>query len=138
MKVVISFTIRPEVIMEESVFNDLKAWRDRFGISQKRLSELAKISLTTLRHIEIGSHKPQKRTKRKLMSTLRNVETNPPIIRKRTYRKTEKTEKNVSGTRSRETKQTGPIRLTNLDLELIARILNMTSKEKLNLLRELM
>jgi len=124
--------------MEESAINDLKSWRDRFGISQKRLSELAKISLTTLRHIEMGSHKPQKRTKRKLMSTLRNVETNPPVIKKRTQRKTEKTEKTASGTRIRETKQNGPIKLTNLDLELFTRILNMTSKEKLNLLRELM
>ena len=124
--------------MVEPAINDLKSWRDKFGISQKRLSELAKISLTTLRHIELGSHKPQKRTKRKLMSTLRNVETNPPVINKRTERKTVKIDKPDAEIRLKETKQNGPIKLTNLDLEPITRILNMSTKEKLNLLRELM
>ena len=128
--------------MEDSAINDLKAWREKHGLSQKRLSELARISLTTLRHIEIGSHKPQKRTKRKLMSTLRNIESNPPDVRRLKPRKTVKIAQTRTSvpepkSRVREPRERGTIKLTNLDLELISLILNMTRKEKLKLLQEL-
>ena len=141
--------------MKELILNDIKTWRERFGLSQKRLSEIAQISLTTLRQLEVGKHKPQKRTTRKLLTTFRTIEANPDDIaiqpRKRGRKKGStvsskkidnafrtSVEESTSANVKEVVKRSMPIRLTNLDLELINRILNLSGKEKLSLLRKLL
>jgi transcriptional regulator with XRE-family HTH domain len=53
----------------------LKNWRERLQLSQKRLAELATISLTTLRQFELGNHKPQKKTLKHLVDVMTGIET---------------------------------------------------------------
>ena len=61
--------------MKDFNLGNLKSWRKQVGLSQKKLSELARISLVTLRQLEIGSgRKPHQKTLRKLTSTIRSVE----------------------------------------------------------------
>ncbi len=173
----------------------LKNWREKLGVSQKRFAELAKISLTTLRQFEIGSHKPQRKTLKKLNEVMQGIEAGnlgeeairPPRKRRKDAKiKLDVEASNIiSGANLGPTKrrgrppklqnstetlavpealpassdpvptpkqnsaplptsaQTAPssigvIQLSNLDLELINRVLNMSGKEKLALLAQLM
>ncbi len=201
--------------MEEFDVKDLKGWREKLILSQKRLAELAKISLTTLRQLEFGTHKPQGRTVKKIFEVMKAIESGQMSMSEvkppRKRRKDAKTPAGVSTPapapapspvaaatpapvpkkRGRKPKALtsapqpapqptpkpapqpapkpvprpvpqplprpsapvpepvvprpavaqmplGPIQLSNLDLELINRILNMTGKEKLALLERLM
>lgn len=151
--------------MEDLNLKELRTWRKRFGLTLKKLAELAKISPVTLRHLEIGKHKPQKRTIINLLSALRVFETSL----KRESRNTSEAgaiDSSTSGNdlasallaeavnpgsgagdlkshsvapsqRNSGDGNTGSISLSNIDLELINRILNMTNQEKLNLLQQL-
>ena len=113
---------------------NLKSWREKFGISQKKLAEFAKINLTTLRQFEIGGQKPHKLTISKIKETMQKIETNPKkylekaktIITKNV--RTDKPEKKETDSAlldktaqapSVSGEDSVPIRLSNLDLELI-------------------
>ncbi len=174
----------------------LKNWREKLGVSQKRFAELAQVSLTTLRQFEIGSHKPQRNTLKKLTEVVRGIEGG--LLGEETIRPQRKRRKDakrapemeaiplaveavtaIPKRRGRPPRQhpapvqpmaaqafppkipapvevvkpattpapapdpvaaanLGVIQLSNLDLELINRVLNMTGKEKLALLAQLM
>jgi len=45
---------------------DLKTWRKQHGLSQKKLAELAKVSLETLRKVEALKGKPRADTLKKI------------------------------------------------------------------------
>ena len=61
--------------MKDFNLGNLKSWRKQVGLSQKKLSEVARISLATLRQLEIGGErKPHKKTLRKLTSAMKTVE----------------------------------------------------------------
>ncbi len=170
--------------MEEPKLPEIKSWRAKFGISQKKLADFAKISLATLHQIEIGGkHKPHNKTLRKLASAIEDIQGKtteakagePGAVQevkakipkasaaekpKRRGRKPKKVVEKVKKKRGRKAKQKvvkaasvkppvkasakkpavkePPVLITNLDLELINRILRMNSKEKLELLQNLL
>lgn len=166
----------------------LKNWREKLGVSQKRFAELADISLTTLRQFESGSHKPQRKTLKKLTEVMQGIEAGtfseatirPPrkkrlsanasdipedagdTLGKRRGRppRLNQNDDHLSSLPMEQQAQnvqvvapvpiqvptispaiqtsSGVIQLSNLDLELINRVLNMSGKEKLALLTQLM
>lgn len=161
--------------------NQLKAWREKLGISQKRFAEVAGISLTTLRQFEDGLQKPHKKTMQKLAEVIQNIEsgnfnqeTLHPSRKRKNLAKVATSEVITAGgmpripealprilpnpidSRQSDSQKPSPqlagnvestsatsltsgvIHLSNLDLELINRVLNMTGKEKLALLEQLM
>ena len=155
--------------MDNFNVSDLKGWREKLVISQKRLAELAKISLTTLRQLEFGTHKPQGRTLKKIFEVMKGIESGSlsmeevkprrhrrkggvesvvetaapvapaPIARPQqaamapAYVPTSTITPTVAPSRG-----SVPVQLSNLDLELINRVLNMNGREKLALLEKLM
>jgi len=120
---------------------DLKSWRKRFNLSQGKFVELS--GLSTVTSIEAGSHKLRGQTLAKLIQAMKEVETSnkpgievagnqPPIpaeVSPLAMTDTPKVEKPFVAT---------PVGITNLDLELIRRILPMTLKEKFRLLESVM
>ncbi len=158
--------------MQELKGSELKTWRKKFKLSQKKLADMANISLATMRQIEIGKSKPQSRTMQRLINAVKDVESAPaaaapkkaaaPVPKaavkvakggaKPVHRaKVGAAAKPAARGRPRVTAKparakvarkapaaSGPIKMTNLDLELINRILNMSGKDKLQLLRKLM
>jgi transcriptional regulator with XRE-family HTH domain len=181
--------------MDELQTTELKAWREKQNMSQAKLARIAKISLQTLRQLEVGAHKPRGSTLRHLLDAIKGVETGAPeileqLIDKRRGRKIHAEPAPLAGGEAGEapapkrrgrppkvrlpgeeapvrrgrppkaltaptpapaplhipplspspfrvSPEAGRIRLSNLDLELINRILNMTAREKLDLLRRL-
>lgn len=151
--------------MEKPKLEALKDWRNKFGLSQKKFSEIAQVSLETLRQIEIGKkRKPHKKTLKKIASAIADIEkTGAPVKEAKPPATVEKEVK--PGVESKKTgKKRGrppkkaetapavravkaaarpspsgePVMISNLDLELINRILSMSNKEKLTLLQELL
>lgn len=171
-------------MMEEPKLPEIKSWRTKFGVSQKKLADFAKISLATLRQIEIGAkHKPHNKTLQKLASAIEDIQGKttkakigePAAVQevkakipkvtavekpKRRGRKPKKVVDKVKKKRGRKAKlkvakaapvktpvaasarkttvKKPPVLITNLDLELINRILRMNGKEKLELLQKLL
>jgi transcriptional regulator with XRE-family HTH domain len=174
---------------------ELKSWREKLGLSQQRLAKFAKVSLATLRKLEVGGQKPQKRTLSKVFAAIKEIESDPtkvvkpPRAVRRGRPKKEVAAPKPKARRGRPPKvkaekppkparvkaprvkaprvkaapikaapvkaapvkpapvkpapakapavSSGPIRLSNLDLELISRILNMRDSEKLDLLKKI-
>jgi len=149
--------------MDSFKVSDLKDWREKLDISQKRLAELASISLTTLRQLEFGIHKPQNRTLKKIFEIMKGVESGAismEEIKPRRRRRKDAVDSTAASApapapvfvSSQEpepvravatplatpSRGSVPIQLSNLDLELINRVLNMSAREKLALIEKLM
>ena len=153
--------------MEGFKVSNLKDWREKLEVSQKRLAELAKVSLTTLRHLESGLHKPQGRTVKKIFEILRSVQAGylsqadikPPRKRRKGSAAEQPAEVQAKQavmaaptalppvpapkaagihTAASTSVQTGAPQLSNIDLELINRVLNMNITEKVTLLEKLL
>jgi len=155
--------------MDNFNVSDLKGWREKLVISQKRLAELAKISLTTLRQLEIGTHKPQGRTLKKIVDIMKGIESGAlsmeevkprrrrrkgsiePVVEvpapapvvampKPVIPQATPTPRPITSSAPVAAPSHGsvPAQLSNLDLELINRVLNMNGREKLALLEKLM
>jgi transcriptional regulator with XRE-family HTH domain len=161
--------------MDEINTNDLKSWREKLGIAQTRMAELANISLSTIRQLEGGTNKPHKKTLTKLFEIIKGIEggvitvENPTGARRgrkpgnvkahvdagvaleseiKTTARRGRPRKNsvpeigapvkpeLKPVFSSEVKPStiAPIQLSNLDLELINRIVNMSNRQKLALL----
>ena len=97
----------------------------KHGLTLKKLAELAKISHETIRRIEAGTGKPQKRILGKLQGAIKAVEGKPEPLAK---------PREVKPVIKRKVTKASPIELTNLDLELIQRVLNMSDRERVELL----
>ena len=200
--------------MNEFTLSELKAWREKMGLSQQRFATIAKVSLLTVRQLETGLHSPRKATLAKIIEAVKAVEANPELAvhRRRRRRAAAEEAPGMEGApaleaapvaegmaaavvvpvaegmaapaeapalpkrRGRPPKalvegeaavpkrrgraaydaeggaparaaapspyiftpdESRPIKLSNLDLELISRILNMTGREKLDLLLKL-
>ncbi len=108
---------------------DLKSWRKQFNISQAKLAKLAKVSLNTSCNMEAGKGKPRADTLKKIEQAIKAVEAKP-------VSKAMPTRKGHG--RSRKTTETDPIKLSNVDLELLNRMLNMSGRQKLELLKKMM
>ena len=151
--------------MDESIFEgqNLKNWREERNYSQKKLSDLCGISLTTLRQLETGGNKPQKRTVKKVLEALNAIASAAPdavVVPKPRRRRRMSKSAPTAVVKPKATdappaaptaaptaapaapaapvkapKGAGPIHLSNLDLELMTRILNMTDLEKVELLK---
>jgi len=132
--------------MNMSQWADLKSWRKKLGLSQQKLAQMARISLGTLRQIEEGSTKPHSKTLDKLSISVKELTkkfqgteklgkaTTPAKRTAKGRPKRSAAEKSITNHQV----ESGPILLTNLDLELINRILRMSGQEKLTLLQKLM
>lgn len=139
--------------MDEKI-KDLLNWREQLGVAPSRLAGLARISPAALRAIETGKSKPQAATIGRLIKALRDIEAG--VIPRRGS--PPKPETFLTETAASETKEsgvvpiatiaapatkvelpatTGPLLLSNIDLELINRVLNMDGPRKIALLEKL-
>lgn len=134
--------------MDMSKWTDLTSWRKKVGISQQKLAHIAKISLGTVRKIEAGVTKPHKKTLKKLKSAVKEISTKfqkpdeSGVVKVRSSAKKadkgNQKERVIVNEVAKSQAESAPISLTNLDLELINRILRMSGQEKLSLLQKLM
>ncbi len=128
--------------MDDAIIHDLKHWREKFGFSQKKFAEIANISLATLRQIEAGQQKPQQRSLKKIEVAFEKIADDPEfleMLKMESKDLGEMTQTLRSGPYPKSSGfPDGPIRLSNIDLELINRILNMSSHDKLELLKRIM
>ena len=92
-------------------------------------------SLNTICNVEAGKGKPRKGTLKKLQDAIKAVEDKPvrhgPCLRRGRRPREDRG-------RPRKTTETGSIKLSNVDLELFNRILNMSEGEKIELLKKMM
>ena len=113
----------------------IKKMREKLHWSQQKLAELAGVHVNTIVRVESGNTKPQKQ---KLMSIMKALEAGErgkiPAAVKKILRKKRVTPKKH---RKLPAKPTIHLGLSNIDLQLINHILNMTDKEKINLLIKL-
>ncbi len=131
--------------------SDLKAWRKRFHLAQSDFAKLAGVSLNTIGNIEAGAHKIQEATRIKISRAMKTFEagkaTEPEVSENESgvVEATPLVQQSTSPTTDIPTASPSPtdhsrdlVLLSNLDIELINRILQMAPKEKLALLRSLM
>jgi len=116
---------------------DLKSWRKRYNISQEKFAELSGLGLNTVARIEAGAQKVQDRTLLKLNTTMRQIEAD--LMKGTMPTKLDKGNPTTIRPASIETSTpilpTDLTLISNLDLELINRVLRMTPKEKLKLIK---
>ena len=108
---------------------DLKSWRNLYRLSQFKLAKLAKVSLQTLYNIESKRVQPQKSTFDKLKRAIKLVETerkaSPQSDQVAPEERAVITIEKVSAP-----VLSVPIDLSNLDLELIQRVLRLDAAQK--------
>ena len=131
---------------------DLKSWRKKYGLSQAKLSKLARVSLNTICNMEAGKGKPRGDTLAKITQAIKAVESKPAaevkpakaekrkaVPKAKPARKVHVVKvKRISRGRPRKTTKTSPIKLSNVDLELFNRVLNMSESKKIELLKKMM
>ena len=125
---------------------DIKSWRLKHGLSQAKLAKLAKVSLNTICNVEAGKGKPLAGTLLKIEQAIKAVEDTParekkrkavPKVKPARKIRVAKTKRKGRG-KPRKTTETGPIKLSNIDLELFNQVLNMSEMEKVELLKKMM
>lgn len=143
--------------MEQISFAELREWRRKYKVSQKKLADLANISVTTLQQLETDKHKPQRKTRKRILDAVKKIENSPEkyskISRKSRRKRVEPVvveretvslpESMLSSPNSelapeKTVSDSGRVALTNIDLELINRMMSMTIEEKLTLLKQLL
>ncbi len=114
----------------------IKKMREKLHWSQQKLAELAGVHVNTIVRVESGHNKPQKQKLINIMNALEAGERGkiPAAAVKKTLRKKGVTPKKRPKSPAKPTIQLG---LSNIDLQLINHVLNMTDKEKINLLIKL-
>jgi transcriptional regulator with XRE-family HTH domain len=124
------------------VVEPLKYWRFRKGYSQSKLAKLAQVSALTIGHLESGKRKAREHTLNKILQGLGLSETEFFAMREgeptpslpaadATGEKPVEAGRTAPST-ARETTQ---IKLSNLDLELLNRILNLDFEGKIEALK---
>ncbi len=140
---------------------DLKTWRKRFGLSQGKLAELAQLSLNTIMKMESGAKDVQKRTIDRLLQAIKAVEgqfTSAPVESPKVAAPVEVAPEVIAPVAvtpvvasqvatapvakhvesAPAVRHAVPLQLTNLDLELINRVILMNTKQKLRMLELMM
>ncbi len=121
----------------------LRFWRAKRGFSQSKLAKLAETSALTISQLESGKRKARGKTLEKILQGFN-------LSREEFFAMREKAAGAVTGetidTSSRLTvghvepgsgagRETAPLKLSNLDLELLNRILNLDFEGKIEILR---
>jgi len=134
--------------MSEFQISELKFWRKRHGLSQGKVAKLFGLGLNTIMKIKAGVTKTQGRTQLKLTQAVHDYEASlkkatvvtaggkddQPVV---TTPAASEIQKELASEIQIKTNSPKPRVLSNLDLELITRILMMTPIEKINLLKSL-
>ena len=140
------------VIKPRAPMIDLKSFRKKHGLSQAKLAKLAKVSLNTICNMEAGKGKPRADTLKRIEQAIKAIEAKPAAEVKPAKAKKHKAvpkakparkvrvakAKRKSPGRPRKTTETSPIKLSNVDLELLNRVLNMNEREKIELLKKML
>ena len=145
---------------------DLKTWRKRFALSQGKLADMAQLSLNTIMKFEAGAKDVQKRTLDRLLQAIKSVEDKVTVIPAEAPKPVATAAASVATpmapvaparvepvapkpvaitqqqapakVETAAPSAAAPIQLTNLDLELINRVIVMSTKEKLRMLSLMM
>jgi transcriptional regulator with XRE-family HTH domain len=125
--------------MEENFGQKLLFWRQKLRLSQNELAKRAGVSPVTIGQIENSDRRPRRQTAEKLiaglgitevqllgMTTEHPVETAPRAGAQKPAKEPEM---------ARPTEENIPVLLSNLDLEIINRVLNLTFDAKLDVLK---
>jgi transcriptional regulator with XRE-family HTH domain len=116
----------------------LKYWRAKKGFSQTRLAELANTSALTISQLESGKRKGRGKTLEKILNGFKLGREEFFSMRGDAASAAVPVEDTLSGESSKamSTRREGAnLRLSNLDLELLNRILNLDFESKLETLR---
>ena len=126
--------------MEEKFGPKLKQWRNKMGISQNVLAQKSGVSPVTIGQIESGKRKARHLTRRKLLEGLgiseskllgsAEVEAAPVFSIPAPAAKVEMVQ-------AAAPRKEVPLVLSNLDLEIINRTLNLNFENKLNTIKYL-
>jgi len=104
----------------------LRYWRAKKGLSQARLAELANTSALTISQLESGKRKSRGKTLEKILAGFKLTENELAPTGAKAVE---------SPTPTLAKKESTSLRLSNLDLELLNRILNLDFEAKLDTLR---
>ena len=116
----------------------LKYWRAKKGFSQTRLAELANTSALTISQLESGKRKGRGKTLEKILNGFKLGREEFFSMRGDAASAAEPVEEVLSGESAKAMparREGANLRLSNLDLELLNRILNLDFESKLETLR---
>ncbi|TKJ40335.1 hypothetical protein CEE37_08390 [candidate division LCP-89 bacterium B3_LCP] len=118
----------------------LKYWRAYKGLSQMKLAELANTSALTISQLESGKRRGRGATLEKILNGL-NIGRDEFFSMRKTVAGTQEAVISDQPVEKTETtvvkKESASLRLSNLDLELLNRVLNLDFDAKLETLRYL-
>ncbi len=116
----------------------LRYWRAKKGLSQARLAELANTSALTISQLESGKRKSRGKTLEKILAGFKLTENEFFSMREGAIASAAAptgAKAVESPTPTLAKKESTSLRLSNLDLELLNRILNLDFEAKLDTLR---
>ena len=134
----------PKTRSNINVIEPLKYWRAKRGYSQSKLAKLAQTSALTIGQLESGKRKARGKTLGKILQGFNLTEADFFAMREGGSQLTAPAEitPNLTTVRPLEATRTAPtvkdaaaLRLSNLDLELLNRILNLDFDGKVEALR---
>ena len=124
-------------MQRESIGKKLRAWRKSKKMSQKALADMAGVSPVTINQLETKDRTPRAQTFGLLLEAL-------GITKEQFFAEADKVQAEVAAAKAVPAtpsyigeKRGRRVRLSNIDLELINQVLNLTFDEKLTLLKHL-
>ena len=126
--------------MEKDFGEKLKLWRNKTGLSQNALAEKSGVSPVTIGQIETGKRNARRQTLLKLIDGLGISEAKfhtAAHIRYDYMTSESGAEIATAKVEAGSTNPSGPVALSNLDLEIINRTLNLSFEGKLQVIRYL-
>ena len=130
----------------------IKKLREKLNWSKSKLAEMAGVNINTITRLELGLTTPQKKKLQRILKALRTGGTDVAAVATRVFkdsgtRVVQAVEKKVSETVTKYSQRVETIHpvakplktkvqpgLTNLDVQLINCIINMSDEDKINLL----
>lgn len=116
----------------------LRYWRAKKGFSQARLAKLANTSALTISQLESGKRKGRGKTLEKILDGFKLGREEFFSMRGEARSAAESADAVISGESAKfgpAKKESASLRLSNLDLELLNRVLNLDFEAKLETLR---
>ena len=134
--------------MHENFGENLRFWRKRLAFSQNELAKRSGVSPVTIGQIETGKRKARRETINKLveglgitenqlMGNIKELNKNPASLVAAIEQATAEAARPTSTPTQSSAPQGVPIVLSNLDLEIINRVLNLDFDSKINVLKHL-
>lgn len=127
-------------LMEKDFGEKLKLWRNKTGLSQNALAEKSSVSPVTIGQIETGKRNARRQTLLKLIDGLGISEAKfhtSAHVRYDYLTPETGSEITTAKAESSGRSSSGPLALSNLDLEIINRTLNLSFEAKLQVIRYL-